>query len=287
MHTPDNQPHFPDLDRRSLLGGAGGLLFGAAMWPAAAPALTMPGDADPWMSDPLKRFENFLRTTGDLSGRVSPQWWRGVYMGLVPGHQPKILFRLHGCEMKRVFRRSPTEYEMQYRIFTSFDDPETGEPLGGKPWLNPYTKQEVIVEPNISSADTLVRLTDRGIVEANPQNGFEGVIHLNWAAQDSTVLMAGNKDRPANTPIPTGEYATHWLDRAAAADFAAPRLEMKFNSTFIWGFRKFLGMPPDLGLTVWHASGIKARAVDALPESYLRELWRYRPELRDWLSEGS
>jgi hypothetical protein len=61
---------------------------------------------------------------------------------------------------------------------------------------------------------------------------------------------------------------------------------MNFNSTFMMGFRKFLGMPADSGVTVWHASGIKARAVEELPEVYLRELWRHRPELREWIKAG-
>jgi hypothetical protein len=312
MH--DQDPTRPDalleaLGRRSLLAGAGGLLLGAATWPglaAAAPAAaavpgvttpagTMPGapadpvaagQQDPWMRDPQRRYENFLRVTGDLSGRVSPQWWRGVYIGIVPGSQPRVLFRLHGCEMKRLFRRSATECELQYRLFTSFDDPVTGEPLAGKRWLNPYTNQEVVVEPNIGTADTVVRLTDRGVVETARTGGFDALVHLHWAAQDSTVMMSGNKDRPPSTPAPTGEYASHWIDRAAAADFGAPRLEMSFCSTFMWGFRKFLGMPPGSGVTVWHAAGIKARSVDELPEAYLRELWRHRPELREWIRAG-
>lgn len=284
------------LDRRAILTGAGGLFAGAgallagaggllgAAWPTSGFAAS--GASDEWMNDPARRYENFLRVTGDLSGRVSPQWWRGVYIGIVPGSQPRILFRLQGCEMKRLVRRSATECELQYRLFTSFDDPVTGEPLAGKRWLNPYTNQEVVVEPNIGTADTVVKLTERGIVETPRAGGFEGLIHLQWAAQDNTVIMAGNKDRPASTPAPTGEYASHWIDRRAAADFAAPRLEMNFCSTFMMGFRKFLGMPPDSGVTVWHAAGIKARSVDELPEVYLRELWRHRPELRDWIKAG-
>jgi hypothetical protein len=274
--------------RRHLLGGAGGLLAGAMLAPtlgfaAASVAPMTPGPQDDWMKDPQKQFENFLRTTGDLSGRVSPQWWRGVYLGVVPGHQPKILFRLEGCEMKRLVRRGPRECELQYRLFTSFNDPATNEPLSGKRWRNPFTNEDVVVEPNIGSTETVVRLTDRGITETSIRGGFEGVIHLEWAAQENTVLMAGNKDRPASTPAPTGEYATHWLDRRAASQFDAPRLEMSFNSTFMMGFRKFLGMPPDQGLSVWHASGIKAKSVETLPEAYLQQLWKHRPELREWL----
>lgn len=274
------------LSRRDLLAGTSGVLASTLMAPGLAQAAGTPaagGLQDAWLQIPQRRFDNFLRVAGDLSGRISPQWWQGVYLGVVPGSQPRILFRLEGCEMKRLIRRSATECDVEYRIFTSFNDPETHEPLAGKRWKNPYTQQEVVVEPNIGTTDTTVRLTDRGIVEVPRKGGFEGVVHLVWAAQDSTVLMAGNKDRPDGTPAPTGEYATHWVDREAARDFDAPRLEMKFNSTFIMSFRKFLGMPPGNGLTIWHASGIKARSVDGLPETYLRELWKHRPELRKWL----
>lgn len=274
--------------RRQMLVGAGGLLAGALLAPGpvvadARSAGAAPVVEDGWMKDPQKRFENFLRIAGDLSGRVSPQWWRGVYVGVVPGQQPTILFHLEGCEMKRLVRRGPREYEFQYRLFTSFNDPETNEPLSGKRWRNPFTSEEVVVEPNIGSTETIVRLTDRGITETSVKSGYEGVVSLTWVAQDDTVMMAGNKSRPANTPAPTGEYATHWVDRRAARLFDAPRLEMSFNSTFMMSFRKFLGMPPDKGLSVWHASGIKARSVEALPETYLRELWKHRPEIRDWL----
>ena len=78
MSSNSDPMDLPLALRRQLLGGAGGLLAGAMLAPglgfAAAPAASMtPGPQDDWMKDPQKRFENFLRTTGDLSGRVSPQ----------------------------------------------------------------------------------------------------------------------------------------------------------------------------------------------------------------------
>ena len=284
----DDSPPAARLSRRDLFAGGGGLLASALMAPGlahASPPPTGAGPQDAWLQDPQRRYENFLRTTGDLSGRISPQWWRGVYLGVVPGGQPRILFRLEGCEMKRLYRRSATECDVEYRLFTSFNDPDTNEPLSGKSWLNPYTQKQVVVEPNIGSADTTIRLTDRGITETSRKGGFEGVIHLDWAAQESKVLMAGSKDRPESTPAPTGEYASHWLDRNAARDFAAPRLDMQFTSTFIMFFRKFLDMAPGSGLTIWHASGFKATSVETLPEAYLRELRKHRPELREGLQE--
>jgi hypothetical protein len=44
-------------------------------------------------------------------------------------------------------------------------------------------------------------------------------------------------------------------------------------------------MAPGSGLTIWHASGFKATSVETLPEAYLRELRKHRPELREWLQE--
>ena len=76
------------------------------------------------MLDPQKTFHNFLRSMGDLSGRISPQWWRGAYLAIYEDHQPELLFRLEGCEMKRIVDLGGGEYQFQYRIFTTFRDPE-------------------------------------------------------------------------------------------------------------------------------------------------------------------
>ena len=42
-------------------------------------------------------------------------------------------------------------------------------------------------------------------------------------------------------------------------------------------------MPPDAGISVWHASGHKAHDVESLPADYLEEMFKYRPEMQDWI----
>jgi len=69
----------------------------------------------------------------------------------------------------------------------------------------------------------------------------------------------------------------------AAADFRAPRLETRFNTTFVAPFQRFMETPTQLGISVWHASGHKADSVASLPSAYRSELARYRPELSDWI----
>ena len=276
------------LNRRSLFGVAGlGLL------PSIAGASPIPGREadfadspdlkDLWMLDPKKAFVNFLRSQGDLSGLISPQWWRGAYLAIYDDRNPELLFRMEGCEMKRIIDLGNGEYRFQYRIFTSFKDPETNETLNGRIWRNPITGKEITVRPNISGAERVVTLTDRGIVERNVDNGFEGFIHLLWTAQGPYVMSNGYKDRPAKRPIPMKEFATSFHDRAAAADFTAPRLEVRFNSTFVAPFQRWMQMPVDTGIAVWHASGHKVRDVESLPQEYLKQMFKYRPEIREWI----
>ena len=93
------------------------------------------------------------------------------------------------------------------------------------------------------------------------------------------------RERPQDRVIPLVDYLTLFADRAAAADFQAPRLETRFNTTFIAPFQRFMETPTELGIAAWHASGHKAASVASLPSAYRSELARYRPELRDWIGD--
>jgi len=277
------------IDRRHLLMAAGlGALSVADAGDRPPGGLVFEDNEalkDPWMLDPQKSFVNFVRSQGDLSGAISPQWWRGAYLAIYTDRQPELLFRLEGCEMKRVVDLGDGEYQFQYKIFTSVKDPDTNETLNGQSWRNPVTDEEVVIEPNISGAERIVKQTERGIVELSSNNDFEAVIHQMWTAQGPYVMSAGYKDRPKNRPIPIKEYATSFLDRAATAEFDAPRLEMRFNSTFVAPFQRWMRMPAGAGIAVWHASGHKAHDVESLPAEYLQQMLKYRPEMPEWIGD--
>ncbi len=276
----------PRLDRRTLLM----TLAGAGLLPTGAFGLDQgTGDAesrDAWMDDPRKTFLNYLRFMGDTSGRVSPQWWRGGYLAVYPDRNPQLLFSLEGCEMKRVVKLSDDRYQFQYRIFTMFKDPESGEILHDKLWQNPLTGARVRVQPNISNADKVVALTDSGIIERSPKSGSDLPTRLWWTAQGPYVMFNSRKARPGKRPIPTDDMVTLFGDRKAAMDFSQPRLEARFHTTFVAPFQPFLEMPANAGIAVWHASGHKVDSVANLPETYRRELFRYRPELAEWIGKG-
>ncbi len=278
------------LNRRDLFGAAGlGLLAGLGGAVAEPLGESEFGDTpdlqDPWMLDPKKDFMNFLRAQGDLSGLISPQWWRGAYLAVYNDRNPELLFRMEGCEMKRIVDLGNDRFEFQYRIFTSIKDPVSNKTLNGQQWLNPITGKHITIEPNTSSAERIVSLTDRGIVETRPGKNLEAVIHSLWTAQGPYVMHNGYKDRPAKRPIPLKAFATTFIDRAAAADFTAPRLETRFNTTFIAPFQPWLDMPANAGNAVWHSSGHKARDVESLPKEYLSQLFKYRPEITEWIGK--
>ena len=235
------------------------------------------------MEDPKRSFINYVRLMGDTSGRVSPQWWRGGYLGIFEDRHPELLFRLESCEMKRCLRVSEHEYEFQYRIFTMFLDPVTGDVLNGKRWRNPITGKDVVVEPNISGADNIVKLEDDRIVEIVPARDIKVAADIWWSVQGPYMMAHVYRDRPEDRVIPIVDYLTLFGDRAAAAEFETPRLETRFNTTFVAPFQRFMETPTEQGIAVWHASGHKAESVASLPSRYRSELARYRPELADWI----
>lgn len=279
------QDNAPWLDRRIFLALAGaGLVPGTGF--GIDRATGDPESRDSWMDDPQRTLFNYARFLGDISGRVSPNWWRGGYLAVYPDRQSQLLFTLESAELMRIVQVSDTRFDIQRRIFTMFKDPHSGEILHGKPWRNPLTGAEVTVEPNISGADSVLELTDAGIVERSLTSGSEVLTHLWWTAQGPYVMYNCYKDRSATRPIPTDDMVTVFGDRKAAMDFAQPRLESRFTVTFFAPYRSFLEMPDDSGFAIWHASGHKAESVDSLPEIYRRELLQYRPEVTEWLDAG-
>lgn len=185
--------------------------------------------------------------------------------------------------MKRCLRRSAHEYEFQLRLFTMFLDPTSGEVLHGKRWRNPITDKDVVVEPNLSGADKIVKLVDDEILDITPDRNVTMPVNLWWSAQGPYMMCHSFRERPEERVIPLQDFLTLFGDRAAAADFEAPRLETRFNTTFISPFQRFMETPTDLGFSVWHASGHKAQSVAGLPSRYRSELARYRPELSEWI----
>jgi len=97
-------------------------------------------------------------------------------------------------------------------------------------------------------------------------------------------MMNGYKDRPAKRPLPMKEFATSFVDRAAAAELRPPRLMTRFNSTFVAPFQPWMEMPDGAGHAVWHASGYDVDGVDALPAEYESQLHKYRPDMADWIA---
>ncbi|MFT7287592.1 MAG: hypothetical protein ACI87W_001706 [Halieaceae bacterium] len=284
------------LDRRTLLAAAGLALIPGV--PAAVHAAPQPGELvdsadlkDPWMDDPQRQFENFLRSQGDLSGRVSPQWWRGAVLAIFAGRPPEVLFRLESCEMKRIKQLGTGEYEFQFRLFTCFKDPETDDMLNGLPWLNPLNGEKTIIQPVRATFARIIKLTDSGIVEIDPDTGREVQMQLHWTARGPYMMYNGAKDYPEDlskpgNPFATSiQYMTAFHDREAAANFSASRLEMQFNATHVGPFPSWMKMPADAGVAVWHASGHKADNVSNLPPAYLHQLFKYMPELHEWLDD--
>ncbi|MDE0454020.1 MAG: DUF1838 family protein, partial [Gammaproteobacteria bacterium] len=231
-----------ELNRRDLLGMSALALSGlaAACAPGTsgnegAPALGEDASSadlsDAWSATPESTFRNFVRVRADLNGGVSPWWWSGVYVAVTPDANPRVLFAAEGCETKRVERLDENRYEIWSKVMTVFKDPETGEILNGKEYLNPFTGELNQVEPNVIGSHMILEPDAQGRITERPAAGGDpAVLDLSWVRSGNKLLMVGSRDYPEERPIPLAEYGTTVVDVPALNDPGPSRVEAVFSS---------------------------------------------------------
>ncbi len=286
-----------ELNRRELLGVSALALTGLAT-AACGPGSGEPGSegdvalgegspsgdlSDAWSATPESVFRNFVRVRADLNGGVSPWWWSGVYVAVTPDDNPRVLFAAEGCETKRVKRLDENRYEIWSKVMTVFKDPETGEILNGREYLNPFTGEANQVEPNVIGSHMILEPDEQGRITERPAaGGHSAVLDLSWARSGDKLLMVGSRDYPEERPIPLAEFGTTVVDVPALNDPGPSRVEAVFSSVYLAPWQRFLAMPEQPGHAVWHAVGRKTHGFHELTPAYLAEAERYIPDVLAW-----
>lgn len=285
-----------ELNRRELLGGSALALAGiatAACVPGneenvsaqdGEPATPRSPDlSDAWAETPERLFDNFVRVRCNREGGIAPWWWSGVYVAVTPDRNPRVLFAAEGCETKRFVRLGENRYEVWSKVMTVFKDPNTGEILNGKQYLNPFTGQTNQVEPNVIGSHVILQPDDEGRISETPADGGETVtLDLSWVRSGDKLLMRGSRDYPEQRPIPLAEYGSTVLDIPSLNDPGPDRLAAVFSSVYLAPWQRFLDMPERPGHSVWHAVGRKTRGFHELTPAYLSEARRYIPDVLAW-----
>lgn len=284
----------PILSRRSFNLGLGGLgtlaSLGAPQGHAANSALH---------SNPEQELRDYLRIQGDLSGKPAPNAWRGYYIAVTPDENPRIVFDCESCETKLVLPRDDGRFEVWSKVMTIFKDPETGEVLNGKTFLNPWTGEENLVAPNIIGSRSLYYVGNDGRVtsaqfaldtnakkgenwSADIESNMESALTLTWTKMGDNVQMVGQRKYPEKRPIPLAEYGTTTVPLDQIRNPGLQRVDSVFGIVFLAPWQGFLKMGDRSGHSVWHCVGSKLKSFDDLSPAYLAQAERYIPDVLAW-----
>ena len=262
----------------SLAGAAAAELGGEALAKSSATA----GD-DRWRTDPAQVLRNYMRISGDLSGKVAPFRWHGAYVAVLPDANPRVLFACESCETRKIIVRGPDSYEQWSKVMTVFKDPDTGAILNGTEWKNPFTGQMNKIEPNIIGSKTLFTVGSADtVIGRRLDTDASETITLKWTAIGDKVQLAAQRPYPEKRPIPLAELGTTTVDLAALRDSKPLRIEAVFAAVFLSPWQRFMAMPQQPGHSIWHAVGRKMKGFDELTPEYLEQARIYIPDVLAW-----
>ena len=129
-----------DLDRRTLIAGAGTAMAGLAFGSRSEAA---EGDKDWDMDDPATNFLTLLKFRADTSGADVIAAFPGEAWAMVPDEGNYRLFKTFGIGASHI-EEVPEGWRIYHREVLYYMDPDTGEILG-KEWKNPLLGRNVEV----------------------------------------------------------------------------------------------------------------------------------------------
>ena len=269
------------ITRRSALSGLGAALVTGG--------LTRPvsGANDDWMTDPRRVLDTYVRTLGDLSGKVCPWRFHGYVLGVPRDKPTRVLFACEGAETKKVFVREGG-FEVWSKVMTLFKDPDSGEVLTGKSWKNPFTGALNTVEPNVIGSKTFLTVSDSGaIVEErsiNDRPAKRSELSFDFVVLGDKVQIEFHRNPPREWPAETATFATNTAELAHILDTKRTRIEATFSGSDVVPWQGFMDMSPGMGHAVWHTTGRKMAGFDELSAEYLEQAKVYIPDVLDWVN---
>ncbi len=269
-----------DPSRRLLLRGglALGLAGGAACaLPTVAHASAAGGPHDvPDFSLPAVNLRQLVRMQGSLDEEDVPWWFTGMLYAVVGEAQPLPLLRCEGMEIYW-FRHVDDGYLLGGNTVTFFRDVESGAYLDE--FRNPLTGASVRVRPAVQGGKVGFHYSESGIRPASSRDSVaDRRLRLEWHALREHVWLQHQTVYPPGMPPMHGQRQTLSVARGAFDDHGLAALPSAFTATVFMGWLKWLEMGDRPGHLVWHASGVKLRSIDELPESYRARAIREYPE---------
>jgi len=238
-------------------------------------------------ADPRQSNAGILKLMASLGPKPSPWWFAGLLYAQQGESKPRPFVRCEGCEEYMTVRQPDGSYLMHGRTLTFFRDVDTLD------WIdefnNPLTGKRSEVKPNILKSDGpggFVYPADGSAGYFSGAMGNMGQLaykkptdaaaeakpappkgELSWHVVADQVLATTNRaiDTPAQ---PWVETSTMFTSRAAFFDPEVLSTPANGVSTYLSPWLRWMEMEGVPGHLVWHASSVKLRSLDELPDGY-------------------
>lgn len=253
------------IDRRELLTGIAAAGLGAATLPDAsfAKETGLP------LNTPEENLRAIVRASASLKEENCPWYYNGTIYGCVGEEQPRALFKFTGMEMYRMLHISPTEYEMIGNTVTFFRDVETNEFL--YEYKNPYTNA-------INKVDAAVQGGKAGRGFEYSVNGIrpklfkdkfpDQPLKMWWTAAGDYIWLHDSTVYPPGLQAPRMQRKTNFFRRDEFLNPKVDSLSTMFTAAVFMPWPKWMEMGDRPGHIVWHASGVKLKSIDEIPDEH-------------------
>lgn len=270
---------FPDISRRAFSLGTGLLALAAAT--EALPGVTgnVPAGA-PDLRLPAENLRALVRMTASLKERDVPWWYDGTIFGVVPGENPRPLFKFEGMELYWMRHLPDGAFELTGNTVTFFRDLVSGEWL--KEFRNPYTGAVNPVPPAVQGGGP-----GRGFNYSEQGIRFSKLLDqlpaqplvLDWSFARDMVWLHNWTRYPPGLPPPRWQQQTLFASQRDFLDARLAGIPVVFGSTVHMPWLKWMDMGDRPGHLVWHAGGAKLDSIAELPAAYRQRAEREFPAL--------
>ena len=278
-----------EILRRDFLLGVGAVAMMASERSSGLMHGTVPEDA-PDMSLPLNNLINLIRMQASLDSTSQIPWhYNGTLFAQIASEQPIPMVNIEGMESYRVFPLQDGSYEVLGNMLTFFRDIDTGKMI--REYQNPFTGKINQVLPNIRQA-SLGRGLNISTMGARPKAFIDQMpdkpLLLDWTFGPETVWLQNDTAYPPGLSEPRMQRSTMFAPLDQFLDQNVISLPSLFSSTVLMPWLSWMDMNEVEGHTLWHASGVKLKSINQLPEEYFIRMMTEHPELSSFnLEEDS
>jgi len=266
--------------RREFLLGLGAVAVLASEQSSAIVRGTFPAGA-PDLSLPLNNLTNLIRMQSSLDAVDQTPWhYNGTLYYQKGSEQPIPVVSIEGMESYRILPQEDGSYEILGNMLTFFRDIETGKMI--REYKNPFTGKINEVQPNIRRASpgrglnmSTMGVRPKAFIDQMPDQP----LILDWTFGPETVCLQTDTAYPPGLSVPRMQRSSMFAPLNQFLDQNVKSLPTLFTATVLMPWLAWMDMNEVEGHTLWHASGVKLKSINQLPDEYFTRMMAEHSEL--------